>query len=1123
MGETARTGIAPWLEGLGLGQYAQVFIDQAIDLDTLPRLSNDDLRELGVRLGHRKPLLAAIAALDRAPARPNGLPQSEATPSPSAAIERRQLTVLLCDLVGSTELSSRLDPEDLRELMMLYQTTCADVVSRHDGFIAQYRGDGIMVYFGYPLANEDAAERAVRAGIELMREIAELDGPVGTKIEARIGIATGLAVVGGVVGQGASEHTAVAGQVPNLAARIQAFAEPGTVALAESTQRLVGHVFDYEDLGLQRFKGIDRDVRVWKALGEGDHDVRYEALRSSGAGLFVNRDKETAFLTERWQDAVQGRGQVVLLSGEAGIGKSSVLRRLTDRVAGPDMYRIRLQCSPRHMDTPLYPLIMHLRRAAHFAPADAPSVKLAKIEKILPAESLLEGAPLLAALLSVPAGERYPPSSLPPDRQKALTLQLLVDQFVRLTRRKPVLLQFEDAHWMDPTTEELSWQLVDLLRDHRVLVIITGRPEYQPGWTDRPHVSTMPLGRLEALHVHDLIGRIAGGKRLPGVVTDHILSKTDGVPLFVEELTKSVLESGMLSDADDGYVLDEPLRSLAIPSTLQDSLMARLDRLGPTKAVAQVGAAIGRKFSFAMLASVTGHAQHDMSEALDGLVAAELINGRGTPPAAEYTFKHALVQDAAYESLLHMQRKSLHGRIAHAIETGFPDVVETEPEALAHHWTRAEVADKAARYWLKAGQRALARSANVEAIRHLANGIRLLDRVSDEADRAWLDFNLNLSLGQACYMVKGPAAAETVKAYTRAQELVEAVSDPEERYALLYGIFSCYHFAARFALAEEPAQRALALATRDGDAGHMCQAHRMLGYIRFFSGDLTGALDHFRQLACLYEPDKHAHLAFRYGADSRAAAQGFQAIIDAVAGRPESAVAMISANIAYSQQLGHPTTLGWTLAARGYVDFLIRDVPGCLQITTEGFRYCEQNSVGAWAVHCRIFNAWARAHLSRPEGCEEEIRAAIADAATRTALGLPLFRGLLAEVLLATGRPEEATRESEVALAQIAATDQYFFEPVLHHIRGKCVLALPPYDRDEARACFRRSLEAARRCGAKLLELRAVTSLAQLATGTDQAAARQEVARLYGEFQEGFATADLQTARELLATPSQAE
>ncbi len=1123
MGETARTGIAPWLEGLGLGQYAQVFIDQAIDLDTLPRLSNDDLKERGVRLGHRKPLLAAIAALDRAPARPNGVPQSEAAPSASAAIERRQLTVLLCDLVGSTELSSRLDPEDLRELMMLYQTTCADVVSRHDGFIAQYRGDGIMVYFGYPLANEDAAERAVRAGIELMREIAQLDGPDGTKIEARIGIATGLAVVGGVVGQGASEHTAVAGQVPNLAARIQAFAEPGTVALAESTQRLVGDVFDYEDLGLQRFKGIDRDVRVWKALGEGDHDIRYEALRSSGAGLFVNRDKETAFLTERWQDAVQGRGQVVLLSGEAGIGKSSVLRRLTDRVGGPDMYRIRLQCSPRHMDTPLHPLIMHLRRAAHFAPADAPAVKLAKIEKILPAESLAEGVPLLAALLSLPAGERYPPSSLPPDRQKALTLKLLVDQFVRLTHRKPVLMQFEDAHWMDPTTEELSWQLVDLLRDHRVLVVITGRPEYQPGWTDRPHVSTMPLGRLEALHVHDLIGRIAGGKRLPRVVTDHILSKTDGVPLFVEELTKSVLESGMLSDADDGYVLDEPLRSLAIPSTLQDSLMARLDRLGPTKAVAQVGAAIGRKFSFSMLASVTGHAQHDMSEALDRLVAAELINGRGTPPVAEYTFKHALVQDAAYESLLHMQRKSLHARIAQAIEAGFPEVVETEPEALAHHWTRAEVADKAARYWLKAGQRALARSANVEAIRHLANGIRLLDRVSGEADRAWLDFNLNLSLGQACYMVKGPAAAETVRAYTRAQELVEAVDDPEERYALLYGIFSCYHFAARFGLAEEPAQRALALATRDRDAGHMCQAHRMLGYIRFFKGDLTGALDHFRQLACIYEPDKHAHLAFRYGADSRAAAQGFQAIIDAVAGRPESAVAMISANIAYAQQLGHPATLGWTLAARGYVDFLIGDIAGCLQITTEGFQYCEQNSVGAWAVHCRIFNAWARAHLSRPDGCEEEIRAAIADAATRTALGLPLFRGLLAEVLLATGRPEEATRESEAALAQIAATDQYFFEPVLHHIRGKCILALSAPDPDEARACFRRSREAARRCGAKLLELRAVISLARLAAATDQAAGRQEVAQLYGEFQEGFATADLQAAHELLATPVQAE
>jgi predicted ATPase len=627
----------------------------------------------------------------------------------------------------------------------------------------------------------------------------------------------------------------------------------------------------------------------------------------------------------------------------------------------------------------------------------------------------------------------------------------------------------------------------------------------------------LPLARLEQRNVEKLIGLVAGGRRLPAAVLDPIMAKADGIPLFAEELTKTVLESGLLTRAGDDYVLEGPLPSLAIPSTLHDSLMARLDRLGAIKEIAQVGAALGRRFSFAMLAAVTGQTGGQLPDALASLVGAELVLARGEPPEAEYTFKHALVQDAAYESLLRARRKSLHVRIAEVIETGFSQIVETEPEVLAHHWTRADVAHKAAEYWLKAGQRAVARSANVEAIRHLTNGIELLAGIPQGRIRGLLEFNLHLSLGQASYVVKGPAAAETIAAYSRAQELVEEVGDPEQRCFVLYGIFSGYHFASRFELARHPAQRVLELATRDGDTGHMCQAHRMLGYICFFRGDSKGALGHFHELARLYDTEKHARLAFRYGADCLAASRGFQILIDCASGLPESALRMAQENLAYAHTLGHPATIGWVFASVGYLHFYVRDHRAAHQVTAEGIRFCEENNIGAWALHCRVFNVWARAHLESPLHCAAEIRRAIAAAGTGTALGRPLLRGVLAEVLMADGNPGEAIKETDAALGEIASTGQHFFEPTVWEIRGRCLLRLSPASEAEAEASFKRSMGAANAMDAALLALRAATHLAKLASKRGRAPEFQDaVQSLYSRFTEGFEMTDLVAARAVL-------
>jgi class 3 adenylate cyclase len=672
--------VAAWLHGLGLERYEQAFRENEIDWDALPRLTAEDLKDLGVVLGgHRRKFLEAIAALGGAVPVAAATVASPDVPAPVDA-ERRQLTVMFCDLVGSTALSARLDPEDLREVIAAYHRAVAEIVARFDGFVAKYMGDGVLVYFGYPRAHEDDAERAVRAGLGVIDVVGRLDVK-STKLQARVGIATGLVVVGDLIGEGSAQEQSVVGETPNIAARLQGLAGPDAVVIAMGTRRLVGDLFEYRDLGAAEVKGIATPVPAWQVLRPSVLASRFEALRGAALSPLVGRDEEIDLLLRRWTRAKAGDGQIVLISGEPGIGKSRLIAALEERLHAEPHLRLRYFCSPYHQDSALFPFIDQLGRASGFARNDPPAAKVEKLVALLAlAAPPEEDVAFLADLLSLPASERHPLPSLSPQRKKERTLEALIRQLEGLARRQPVVMIFEDAHWIDPTSRELLDLTIEHVRNLSVLLIVTFRPEFQPSWTGQPQVTMLALNRLDRHGRTVLIEQIAGDKALPDEVIGRIADRTDGVPLFVEELTKSVLESGV------------PLAG--IPTTLHDSLMARLDRLATVRLVAQIGAAIGREFSYPLLRAVSRLPEDELEGALARLAASELLFQRGTPPDAVYSFKHALVQDAAHSSLLRSTRQQLHERIAEALAAHFPDLMENQPELLAQHYAEAGLIEK---------------------------------------------------------------------------------------------------------------------------------------------------------------------------------------------------------------------------------------------------------------------------------------------------------------------------------------------------------------------------------------------------------------------------------------------
>jgi class 3 adenylate cyclase len=766
--------VADWLEKLGLGQYAQRFAENDIDFALLTKLNDGDLKELGVTsLGHRKRLLEAVseraaAATALAPAEPK---------SPDTA-ERRQV---FSDLVGSTALSARMDPEDLREVIAAYQTCVAQVVQYFGGFVAKYMGDGVLVYFGYPQAHEDDAERAVLAGLELIQAVDGLKS--STPLQTRVGIATGLVVVGDRIGSGAAQEQAVVGETPNLAARLQGIAEPNTVVIADSPRKLLGNLFDLQDLGAQDLKGIGGPMRAWAALRPASLESRFEALHASGMTELVGREEELELLLRRWSKAKTGEGQIVLLAGEAGIGKSRLTAALVERLEGAPHTRLRYFCSPQHTDSALYPVIGQMERAAGLAHGDTTQAKLGKLDALLAQTSTsTEDASLFAEMLSLQNDGRYPKVDLTSEQRRQKTLAALISQMDALARENPVLIIFEDAHWTDPTSLEAFGRIVERVRSVPVLLIVTFRPEFEPPWIGRPYVTALTINRLAQRDTETMIDRVVGNKLLPASLRQDIIERTDGIPLFVEEMTKAVLEGGSEGVAER-TVASIPSPILGVPASLQASLMARLDQLGPAKEVAQIGSAIGREFSHNLLFSVASKPEPELGSALDRLITAGLLFRQGVPPHCSYLFKHALVQDAAYGTLLRERRRALHARIAETLESQFTEIAESQPELLARHCTEAGLTEKAVHFWGKAGQRSLERSSLVEAVQQLSNALAKITHLPSSRALRHEEIRLQVALITPLLTVKGFSATETKAATERARLLIEhteALGEPVE-------------------------------------------------------------------------------------------------------------------------------------------------------------------------------------------------------------------------------------------------------------------------------------------------------------------------------------------------------
>ena len=723
--------IADWLNQLGMSEYAQRFAENDIEIDLLNELTDQDFERLGVSLGHRRRMLRAIRELNASPTeavtKPRASVPTASEPAPEDRAERRQVTVMFSDLVGSTALSARMDPEDLREVISAYQKCVAETVQRFGGFVAKYMGDGVLVYFGYPQAHEDDAERAVRAGLELVAAISGLK--THAALQTRVGIATGLVVVGDLIGSGASQEQAIVGETPNLAARLQGVAEPNVVVIAESTRRLVGNLFELESLGAKDLKGIAGQVSASAVLRPSSVESRFDALHAGGLTELVGREEELELMLRRWSKAKTGEGQVVRLSGEAGIGKSRLIAALRDRLVGKPHTQLRYFCSPQHKDSPLYPIIGQMQHAAGFTHEDSPQAKLDKLDAMLAQTSTpVEDAALFAEMLSLANDGRYPVLSLLPQQRREKTLKALISQICLLERDCPLLLIFEDTHWIDPTSLEALGRAVDRIPKLRVLMIVTFRPEFEAPWLGRPYVTAITINRLAMREILEMIDRVVGNKFLPENVRQDIIERTDGIPLFVEEITKAVMEAKSEREARQTVALI-PSPSLTVPATLHASLMARLDRLGPAKEVAQIGAAIGREFSHALLAAVACKPEEQLGLSLDRLVAAGLLFRQGVPPHANYAFKHVLVRDAAYSTLLRGRRQELHRQIVSVLQREFAELVDSQPELLAHHCSEAGMIFEAIEYYLSAAQRATAASNDTEKIAHIARGISLLEQL----------------------------------------------------------------------------------------------------------------------------------------------------------------------------------------------------------------------------------------------------------------------------------------------------------------------------------------------------------------------------------------------------------
>jgi TOMM system kinase/cyclase fusion protein len=1046
-----------------------------------------------------------------------------AVPPPDA--ERRQLTVLFCDLVDSTPLASQLDPEDLRAVVRAYQDTCAKVIARYEGHIAQYLGDGLLVYFGYPRAHEDDAQRAVRAGLGMLEALGQLNTHLtqerGVQVAVRLGIHTGLVVVG-EVGGGTRQEQLALGETPNLAARLQGIAAPNTLVVSAATLQLLGGFFVFQPLGTPLLKGFAQPLVVYRVLYESMARSRLEAAGGTGLTPLVGREQEVRLLLERWAQVKDGVGQVVLLSGEAGIGKSRLVQVLKEHVATePQAWLTPCQCSPYYQHTALYPWIELLERVAlRFDREESAPQKLSKLEGFLVQYGLplAEAVPLLAALLSLPLTTDYAPLAISPEQQKQQTLHTLLTILLRIATQQPVLFVMEDLHWVDPSTLEFLSLLVDQGPTARILALWTFRPDFSPPWTGRSHLTQVTLPRLPQRQAAEMTARVAHGKVLPPEMVAQVVAKTDGVPLFVEELTKMVLESGLLQEREERYELRGPLPPLAIPTTLHDSLMARLDRLTAVKGLAQLGATLGREFAYDLLHAVSPWDEETLQRGLQQLVEAEFLYQQGLPPHATYLFKHALIQDTAYQSLLRSTRQQYHQRIAHVLEMGFPESCETQPELLAHHYTEAGVLAPAIPYWQRAGQRALERSAHAEAIAHLSKGLELLQSLSDTPERAQQELGLQVALGPALMVVKGYAAPEVQQVYRRAWELCRHVEETPQLFQVLWGLAYFYTLRSEFRTAREVGEQLLSLAQRAQDPVLFQQAHNVLAGAFLHLGELAAAQAHLQQGLAHYDPQQHRTLVSRAGIDLGVFFLAYMVRPLWLLGYPDQALQQSQKALTMAQELAHPFSLTYALgfAAIGHQ---FRREAHAMHLRAEALcALAGEQGIAFFLAFGTVLRGWALAEQGQRDAGTRQMHEGIAACRTTGAgADRPYLLYLVAEVYGRGRRYDEGLAMLEEALALVDQSEERYWEAEIHRLKGELLLARAAEHQMEAEVCWYKALDVARHQGAKSLELRAAMSLSRLWQQQGKGAeARELLTPIYGWFTEGFDTMDLQEAKALL-------
>jgi predicted ATPase/class 3 adenylate cyclase len=1039
--------------------------------------------------------------------------------------ERRQLTMLFCDLVDSTVLASQLDPEEWREVVRAYQDTSAKVIARYEGHIAQYLGDGLLVYFGYPLAHEDDAQRAVRAGLGMVEALGQLNMRLkqdrGVELSVRVGVHTGLVVVG-EIGGGTRQEQLALGETPNLAARLQGLAAPNTLVISAATLPLLGGFFACQSLGTHRLKGFAQPLEVYQALHESMARSRLEAAGSTGLTPLVGREQEVELLRERWAQVKDGLGQVVLLSGEAGIGKSRLVQVLKEQVATESQaWLTPCQCSPYYQNTALYPLIDLLERVAlRFEREESPPQKLRKLEGFLVQYGLplAETVPLFATLLSLPLTADYVPLTVSPEQQKQKTLHALLTMLLRRAAQQPVLFVMEDLHWVDPSTLELLSLLVDQGPTARILTLLTFRPDFSPPWTGRAHLTQMTLPRLPRRQAMEMTGRVAHSKALPAEVVEQVVAKTDGVPLFVEELTKMVLESGLLQEQEDRYALTGPLPPLAIPTTLHDSLMARLDRLATVKGLAQLGATLGREFAYDLLQAVSPWDEGTLHRGLHQLVAAEFLYQQGVPPQATYRFKHALIQEAAYQSLLKSTRQQYHQRIAAVLEGRFPEIVETQPELVAQHYTEAGLGAQAIPYWQRAGQRTIERSAPLEAISHFTTGIALLQTLPETPARTQHAVTLHLALGAALQMAKGIAAPEVEQAYTQAYAWCQRVGETPALVPVLFGLWRFYHSRAQFHRARELGETLLRLAQRAYDSTLTVIARYALGATWLWLGALPAARLHLEAGIARYTPDQRHALVFRMGQDPGVTCRLYASMTLWLLGYPEQALARLHEALALAHALAHPYSLAWARCMAAFVSQCRRDVPAVHQHAEAAVALATAQGFPLFAAYGTSLRGWALALQGQGEAGLAQLRQGIAaQRATGAALFVPYSCTMLADVSAHLGHTADGLQALAEAHTLVEQQEERWWEAEIARLRGAVLLRQTGTSPAEAEACFQRALDVARRQEAKALELRAAMSLSRLwQQQGKRTEAHELLAPIYGWFTEGFDTADFQEAKALL-------